>query len=174
MNTPPPATMMPLYRARAGEVRALDLGDGRHVLLGETPRYMTSADFDATYELVPDRRAPDQAPVVDELLIVGNPTPASERMAAMIAARTNGDARAPRPRLPRGKAEVEQVLTEVRGQVDREVAQRTKDRTGETGTKLAAGAKPGTGRKACPKCHILSGSRATECGTCGHKFKPKG
>jgi hypothetical protein len=44
------------YRARLPELRALDLEDGRHVILGELPRYMASPLFLEFYDLVPERR----------------------------------------------------------------------------------------------------------------------
>jgi hypothetical protein len=51
----PPA--MSLYRTRPLEVQAIDCGDGRHVILEETPRYVPSAEFLERFELVEERRA---------------------------------------------------------------------------------------------------------------------
>ena len=164
--------MIALYRARAPEVRALDLGDGRHVILDTPPRYMPTAEFEAMYEPVSDRRQADRPALAG--VPADDTTPGAERMQAMIAARTEPTNGHP-PRRPRGKAEVDRVLDEARTQVDREIAARSKQDGGNaTGTKLAEGQKPGRGRKACPKCHILNGVRAAECGSCGAKFpKPK-
>lgn len=46
------APTIALYRARPQEVRAIDLGDDRHVILGETPRYVDSAQFLEAFEVV--------------------------------------------------------------------------------------------------------------------------
>lgn len=48
---------MSTYRVRVVEVQALDLGDGRHLLASEPPRYMPSPEFLAAFELVEEKRA---------------------------------------------------------------------------------------------------------------------
>jgi hypothetical protein len=49
--------VIPLFRARVAEVRAIDCGDGRHLLMTEPPRYAPSAAFLEDFELVAERRA---------------------------------------------------------------------------------------------------------------------
>ena len=52
----PPPPPMNLYRARPLEVQAFDLGDGRYVVLDDSPRYVASVEFEAAFELVEERR----------------------------------------------------------------------------------------------------------------------
>jgi hypothetical protein len=47
---------MNLYRARPIEVQAVNLGDGRYVILDEPPRYASAAEFEAAFELADERR----------------------------------------------------------------------------------------------------------------------
>lgn len=85
-----------------------------------------------------------------------------------------------RPRFPRGKAEVDRVLDEVKTEVDRRMARDRGNNTKvfsnseRTGRRLQEGESIGTGRKLCPKCQILNNSHAKECGSCGAVFVPKG
>lgn len=95
---------------------------------------------------------------------------ASEDLASAIAARTSGDGQP--PRLPRTRAEVDQVLDQVRVEVDQKMVQRQEAK--KTGRPLQAGESVGTGRKVCVKCNMLNSSSAAECGSCGTKFVKAG
>jgi hypothetical protein len=182
--TPPPAVlnMTTLYRARVPEVHALDLGDGRHVLLTEPPRYMDSADFLRQFEPAFTRRETDQ--VMAELtpasgngrghLNPGTPDAEVQRpdLAAAIAARTTPGGPGP-GRLPRTAEEVERVLAETRTQVETE--QRV-DAMGVTTTSRGRPKnppkpkKPGKGFKLCKECNGSNGTRASICRDCGAAF----
>lgn len=45
------------YRPRLLEIEAIKLSDGRYLLLTEEPCYMDGEEFEASYELIRERRA---------------------------------------------------------------------------------------------------------------------
>ncbi|MGH7510902.1 MAG: hypothetical protein ACREMZ_15730 [Gemmatimonadales bacterium] len=66
-----------LYRARPLEVHAIDLGDGRFVLLTEPPRYMSTENFAAGFDLVEEKRvAPRRSATEGLAMLAAGKTPA--------------------------------------------------------------------------------------------------
>jgi hypothetical protein len=198
---------MARYLPKMIAVEAFRLPDDRGYVVvppDDAPRIVPAADFERVFYLEELRHWPasvsdDVRKLVEEPpalrgtpLVPDDLVPASEKLAATIAARTvpGGPGASP---LPREQADVERILEETRVQVDQEQAERARNggegpadpKAGKPyGTKLKPGESAGRGRRVCVRklesgelCNTVNpiagrgGGNGAPCWGCGKPVK---